>query len=93
MALLEGLDAREQRLQQLLRWRYGATRERVNEKSWYVIEEACQKHACRQGCAALTAPHTSRFEEQPLRSAALLRLTHVGALGLQDPRLSPPDPV
>jgi hypothetical protein len=31
VALLEGLDAREWRLQQLLRWRYGATRERVNE--------------------------------------------------------------
>ena len=34
--------------------------------SWHVIEEACQKHACPQGCAALTAPHASRFEEQDL---------------------------
>jgi hypothetical protein len=31
VALLEGLDAREWRLQQLLRWRYGATREQANE--------------------------------------------------------------
>jgi|GEM_PF-1632718 hypothetical protein len=31
VALLEGLDAREWWLQQLLRWRYGGTRERVNE--------------------------------------------------------------
>ena len=56
--------------------------------SWYVIEEACQKHPRQQECAALTAPHATRFEVKPFRSAAPLRLTHVGRLGLQDPRLS-----
>jgi transposase len=61
--------------------------------SWHVIEEACEKHACAQGCVALTAPRASRFEEKPMRSATLLRPTHLGRLGLQDPRLSPPDPV
>ena len=37
MTLLERLDAREQRLQQLLRRRYGATRERVNENRLFLF--------------------------------------------------------
>ncbi|MBI2002931.1 MAG: IS66 family transposase [candidate division NC10 bacterium] len=49
--------------------------------SLYVIEEACQKYACRQGCTVVTAPKPMRPIEKGLPGPGLLAQVAVSKYG------------